>query len=205
MSQIAIVGAGGHARECLEAARAMGSDVACLFDDDPGLWGERILGVEVREGGLDAVSGLEAGTALVIGVGDNAARRRIAERLAGRVFATLVHPFTWVSPSAELGDGAVVFAGAVVQAQARIGRHAIVNTGATLSHDVEVGDYAHAAVGAHLAGSVRAGEGALIGAGAAARPGAVIGDWAVVGAGSAVIRDVPAGAVAHGDGAARPR
>ncbi|PJK27565.1 acetyltransferase [Minwuia thermotolerans] len=205
MHQIAIIGAGGHARECLETARAMGLEVVCLFDDDRMLWDTEVLGAPVRTGGLDAVSDLDRNTALVIGVGDNARRRDIAGRFEGRSFATLVHPFAWVSPSAELAEGAVVHPGAVVQAEARIGRHAILNTSASASHGVVIGDFAHIAVGARLAGIVTVGQGALVGAGVAARPGARIGDWATVGAGAAVIGDVADGVTAYGEGRARPR
>lgn len=205
MHQIAIIGAGGHAKECLETARAMGLDVVCLFDDDRNRWGTDILGVEVRQGGLAAVEALDRNTALIIGIGDNAVRREVDARYGHRPFATLVHPFSWVSPSAELWPGAVVFAGAVVQADARLGRHSILNTGASVSHDVSVDDFAHVAVGARLAGGVSVGEGALIGAGVVARPGANVGEWATVGAGAAVIGDIAAGTVAYGEGVARPR
>ncbi|WP_416900129.1 MAG: acetyltransferase [Minwuia sp.] len=202
---IAIVGSGSHARECIEAARAAGLGVDCLIDEDEARWGEERLGVEVARGGLDAVTGLDSATGLILAIGDNARRKAAAEKLAGARFARLVHPFSWISPSATIGEGAMIFAGCVVQTEARLGRHVILNTGATVSHDGEVGDFCHVAVGANLAGNVHVGEGGFLGAGVVARPGARIGAWATVGAGSSVIRDVPGGTTAFGDANARPR
>ncbi|WP_417516768.1 acetyltransferase [Minwuia sp.] len=205
MGQIAIIGTGGHGRECIEAARAGGIDVVCLIDENASLWGSRVLDVEVARDGLNAISRLSGDVDLLVAVGDNAARKRIVADLTGRSFATLIHPFSWISPTARIGEGAMIFAGCVVQNGAQVGRHGILNTGATLSHDCATGDFSHVAVGARLAGNVTIGAGALIGAGVAARPGASVGDWATVGAGAVVIDDVPAGATAFGQGRAVPR
>ena len=205
MERIAVIGAGGHARETIDAARAAGLDVIAVIDENEALWGREVSGVSVLSGGLSAIEGLEPETGVVVAIGDNPARRRIAAACAGRRFTTVIHPFSWISPGAKIGEGAMIFAGCVVQTGASIGAHVILNTGATVSHDCQVGAFSHIAVGAHLAGNVTVGEGVLIGAGVTARPGARIGDGATVGAGASVIADVPAGATAFGAGNARPR
>lgn len=205
MRPLAIIGTGGHARECIEAARAAGREVGCLLDEDPTQWGTMVHDVRVAEGGLSAIAALSKDVELLIAVGDNQARARIASQLSGLTFATLVHPFSWVSPTARISDGAMIFAGCVIQSGATVGQHGILNTSASLSHDCAMGDFSHVAVGAHLAGNVTVGEGALIGAGVAARPGVSIGSWATVGAGSAVVADVPDGKVVYGNANARPQ
>ena len=205
MSRIAIIGTGGHARECLEAARAAGREIACFLDEDESRWGETLLDVSVASGGLEAIRALDSGDELLIAVGDNRARARIASELAGARVATLVHPFSSVSGSAEISAGAMIFAGCVIQTACRVGRHAILNTSASLSHDCSIGDFSHVAVGSHLAGNVSVGEGALIGAGVSARPGVSVGDWAVVGAGSAIVSDIPGNVTAYGEAHARSR
>jgi len=205
MRKLAVIGSGGHARETIEAAQAAGFAIQCLLDDAKANWGRDVLGLPVLPGGLAAVSDLGEDVELVVAIGDNRARARIAGALKGRRFATIIHPFSWISPTARIGVGAMIFAGVVVQTEAIVGDHAILNTGATISHDVVADDCCHVAVGAHMAGNVHVGEGAKIGAGAAARPGARIGNWATVGAGAVVIQDIPDGMTAFGGGVARIR
>jgi len=198
-----IVGTGGHARECIEAAQAAGRRIKGLLDQDSVAWGKTLLGVPVLSG--DPTEHKAADTEWLIAVGDNGARARLAAALDGCAFATLVHPFSWVSPSAVTGDGCMIFAGTVLQTGVRLGRHVIINTGATVSHDCQVGDCSHIAVGAHLAGNVGIGARVLFSAGAVARPGATVGDGATIGAGAVVIQDIAAGVTAVGDGVAKPR
>lgn len=116
----------------------------------------------------------------IIAVGDNADRKREAERLKHMRFVAAAHLRAVISTSATYGEGTVIMAGAVVQAGARIGKHCIVNTGATVDHDCWLADFVHVAPGAHLCGGVTVGEGALIGVGVGIEPGVTIPAWAVV-------------------------
>lgn len=184
--RLVLIGAGGHAKVVLAAAKAAGFAVEALYDDDPSRWGGEVLGAPVR----GPVSSLEEGTPAVLAIGSNEARKRLAARHRFE-WQTVVHPMAWIHESVALGPGTVVFAGAVVQPEAKLGAHVIVNTGATVDHDCEIGDYAHLAPGTHLAGNVAVGEGAFLGVGAAAIPGISIGAWTRVGAGGVVVKDLP--------------
>jgi len=195
-----VVGAGGHAKAVLEAmAAAGGFRVVGLVDPAPAA--PSLLGVPVL-GGDEALEGLLADgvTDAVVALGANCVRERVGDRLRALGFRlpAVVHPAALVSPSARLGDGAVIMARAVVGTLAEVGELAIVNTGAIVEHDNRIGRAAHVAPGASLAGAVTVGDRALLGAGSAARPGVRIGADAVVGAASAVVADVPDGAVVGG-------
>ena len=184
-----IIGAGGHAKVVLSTVLEVGLSVDGLFDDDPQKQGVDILGVPVIGTVSDAKrKGPARG---VLAIGDNRTRYRLAQKLLGWKWLPVVHPKAYVHPSASLGPGTVVFAGAVIQPDTRIGAHAIINTGATVDHDCLVGDFVHIAPGAHLAGNVTISEGALIGMGAVVLPGIKVGAWAVVGAGAVVVEDLP--------------
>ena len=128
------------------------------------------------------------------------ARRAIYERLTalGFRFATVVDPLALLAGPVEIGEGAQVLAGAVVQPGARLGVNCIVNTRASIDHDCVIGAHAHIAPGATLSGGVRVGEGAHVGTGASVIHNVHIGAGAVVGAGAAVIADVPNGTTAVG-------
>ena len=186
---VAVIGAGGHGK-VVATLQAAGFHVSGVYDDDPGKWGQKVLGVPVV--GPTELLAEGATYAAVIGIGDNRARSEMAKRLGGTCnWVTVVHPQAYVHPSVRLGRGTVVFAGAVIQPEAVLGEHCIVNTGATIDHDCVVGSFSHIAPGAHLAGGVRVGVGALIGVGSAIVPGVSVGDCSVVGAGAVVVRDVP--------------
>jgi sugar O-acyltransferase (sialic acid O-acetyltransferase NeuD family) len=196
-----ILGAGGHAKVALEAWRSAGQDVIALHDDRPDLLGGHVLGVLIAGTVEEAIATEDA---LHIAIGDNGARARVAAQVEGDRFPIVVHARALVSPSAEIGPGVLVCAGAVVQAEG-IGRHTIVNTQALVEHDVEIGEFSHVAPGVRLGGAVRIGEGAFVGIGAVVLPGIRIGVNAVVGAGAVVIRDVPDSVVVVGNPARRIR
>jgi sugar O-acyltransferase (sialic acid O-acetyltransferase NeuD family) len=186
--KLSVLGAGGHARVIAGTAMACGHDVVAFIDDDPARWTTQWSGVPVT-GPMEAVLRQGCGPA-IIGIGENEARRRLAERFSFVPWQSLIHPTSWVQSSAEIGVGTALVAGVVVQPNARIGNHVIINTAASVDHDCVVGDYVHLAPGAHLAGWVKVGTGAFLGIGSVAIDRVTIGEWAVVGAGAVVTRDV---------------
>lgn len=199
------LGAGGHARVVLEALVACGGrEVVGLLDPRRELWGSEVLGVPVLGDDSELGRQYDQGVAHAFiglgGVGDNGPRRRLYElaRAHGFDVVPVVHPRAAVSPSARVGDGSVVLAGAVVGTEALVGPNAIVNTGAIVEHDCRVAAHAHVATGARLASGVEVGEAAHVGAGATVIQGLRIGERAVVGAGAVVTRDVEPEAVVAG-------
>lgn len=199
-SRVLIVGAGGHARVCLEALEDSGYEVVGAVSHD----GLAIEGLDVPMLGREAdliqlVSTMRVGQVFVA-IGDNDVRHRIDNDCVARglVVAVAVSSHAMVSRRAELRAGAAMLPGAVVNAASVIGRGAIVNTKASVDHDCVIGDFAHIAPGVSICGGVRVGAGALVGVGASVAPGVTIGDGAVIGAGAAVVRDVPAWVTAVG-------
>lgn len=202
--KVVIVGAGGHGAvvaDILLRMREAGDriEIVALVDDDPAFTGRRILSIRVVPGGLAALTTIEH-DAVIVAVGNNAARRDISDRLrrSGRMLAIARHPASVVAPDVDIGPGTVVCAGVVVNTSTRIGWCAILNTHSSVDHHNDVGDYAHIAPGAHLAGHVSIGDEALIGMGSVVLSGRRIGRRATVGAGSVVTRDLPAGVLALG-------
>jgi len=197
---VVVIGAGGHAKVVVETIRATGKfDVIGLVDRNP----RQCHAIDAPMLGNDDILEKLRGSGIagaVIALGDNSLRQRMGGRLIALNFflPAIVHPSAFVSPSAQIGAGAVVMARAVIGTQTQIGELAIVNTGAVIDHDNKVGAAAHVAPGCALAGNVKIGARVLIGIGSAVRPGIVIGDDAIVGAGSAVVSDVTAGTTVVG-------
>jgi sugar O-acyltransferase (sialic acid O-acetyltransferase NeuD family) len=194
--RLVVIGAGGHAKMLIEAARATWDDIV-VVDDDPTLTGSHIVGCRIV-GGCDWIGGQDCST--IVAVGSNPIRGRLLDKLSdeGSRIITIVHPMAFVSPSAELGVGVFVGAGAMVGADARLSRGTIINTAASVDHDCVIGDCAHIGPGAHLCGNVTIGARTLVGVGASAVPGVKVGDDCRIGAGAAVIGDVTNGATVVG-------
>ena len=185
-SNILIYGAGGHGQVVAEAAAAAGFTVLGFIDDQakPGdTTGLPLFNVDDPR---------IAEVPVILGIGDNMARRRLMEDLkaSGREIATVVHPSAYVAESAVLSEGAFVGANAVVNSSAYVGLGAIVNDGAILEHHCRLGDYAHLAPGAVTGGEITIGDYALVGLGSRLISGVRIGDHATVGIGAVVLQDV---------------
>ncbi|MFH1143678.1 MAG: acetyltransferase [Candidatus Eisenbacteria bacterium] len=208
MSDVIVVGGGGHARVMVAIAlrdggRALiGRTDAPARDEDRPLIGYTDLRDRGSLQGLpylgnDEILDRRAGPCeLLLGVGltQNAhARWRLYRRHAdaGRAFAGLVSTRSSVARDVHLGAGAVVFDLAAVNPGAILGEACIVNTGAIVEHDCRLGDNVHISVNATLCGEVTVGDHCLIGAGATVVPGVRIAGGSIIGAGAVVTADIP--------------
>ena len=201
--KVVLIGAGSHAKVVADAIKASGKD-QILGVVDPG--------VKPGEGWWSGIQGLPDVDSsefaryeckrFVICVGDNVKRSRIVDRILERFsdaeFPVVIHPFTSVAPSATLGQGTVLFAGAVVCADAQLGEFCIVNTRATVEHETVVGDFVHVIAGVVMGGKVRIGDFSAIALGAILFRGISIGSHTVIGAGSVVTGNIPDGVIAFG-------
>jgi sugar O-acyltransferase (sialic acid O-acetyltransferase NeuD family) len=181
---LVLFGASGHAKVVIDIVEREGRHrIVHLVDDNAALHGK-------TDAFLAAATGKRA--RVLVSIGDNAVRARIAARLraAGFELARAVHPGAQVGRGAKIGAGTVVMAGAVVNPDAAIGENVIINSGATVDHDCVIGDGAHIAPGVRLCGGVRVGAGTLVGAGSVAIPGIRIGANVVVRAGSVLTQDL---------------
>ncbi len=200
MSGLLIIGAGGHGKVAAETAEAMDAWEKIAFLDDR----FKALADSLRwpvSGPFADTEALQPEYAdAVVAVGDADIRLKLLEQLSNRKFRlpSLIHPTAWVSPSACLGEGCVVFAQVAVNADAHIGRGAIINTSATVDHDCVIGDGVHICPGAHLAGEVHIGHASWIGIGASVIQHVRIGADVTVGAGAVVIHDIEDGVTVVG-------
>jgi sugar O-acyltransferase (sialic acid O-acetyltransferase NeuD family) len=190
---LSIIGSGGHAKVIIEAAELSGYKIDCLYDDDINKKNNVILGYSVN--GL--ISEIE-NVNLIIAIGDNKSRKRIALKVNKAKWATIIHPTAIISKNVIIGEGTVIMAGVVIQPGVKIGKHCIVNTGSCIDHDCIIEDFAHIAPKCGLAGAVSICEGAFIGIGSSIVPNKAIGKWSVVGAGSVIIKDIPGYSTSYG-------
>mgnify|MGYP000817827046 FL=1 len=117
-----LYGASGHAKVIIDILRANHEPVEALFDDNEKLC--QLLNYPVLRSG-------EVRGPLIISIGNNYIRKRIAEGLK-LIFGKAFHPSAIISKEAKIDVGTVVMQGAIIQSDVRIGKHCIINTGASV-------------------------------------------------------------------------
>ncbi|MBT8574544.1 acetyltransferase [Polynucleobacter paneuropaeus] len=192
MKKLAIYGAGGHGRVVADTARLLGWQEIVFYDEAwPQHQKNSIWSVVGNYENL--LAHLDRYEGVIVAFGNCVARLEKTRELArlGAPIISLVHPQAFVSPNSILGQGSVVFAGAVINIEAKVGEASIINTGATVDHDCIIGPGVHICPGANLSGGVEVGESSWIGVGSCVRHSIKIGANVTVGAGAVIVKDVP--------------
>jgi sugar O-acyltransferase (sialic acid O-acetyltransferase NeuD family) len=195
---ILLLGAGGHARACIDVIEQEGRFVIAGLVGLAHEVGSLILGYPVLGTDDDLPALLSDVPHALVTIGQiKTARHRIdafflLERI-GCHFPVIVSANAYVSPHAMLGAGTIVMHGAIVNAGAVVGRNCIINSRALVEHDVSIADHCHLATGAVVNGDARIGAGTFVGSGASVRQGACVGEHSVIGMGQRVLADCLAG------------
>jgi sugar O-acyltransferase (sialic acid O-acetyltransferase NeuD family) len=113
--------------------------------------------------------------------------------------ATLIDPSTFVSRTARIGAGCVVYPNCFIGLNAVLGERCFVLSGSIINHDVRLADDVVVCSGVSLAGGVRVESACYLGQACTVRQNLQIGRGTLVGMGSVVVKDVPAGVVVAGN------
>jgi len=113
-------------------------------------------------------------------------------------FSPAIHRTAILQTGADIADGVVVDAGAIIGPWARIDRHTILSRGASVGHDCKVGKYCNLGPAAVLCGHTQVGDDVLVGANATILPDVHVGSSVVVAAGAVVTKNVPDGVMVAG-------
>jgi sugar O-acyltransferase (sialic acid O-acetyltransferase NeuD family) len=173
------VGAGGYGRLALDILIAGGFEawVIGFYDDAHAVLPDKVRGIPVLGdiGMLKSMLSVEA-VHVVVAITDNAVRLRVANsiRALGARFFTAVHPAAYVSAEADVGDGSVLAAGAVVGPDATVGSHCYVGPRAVIDRDAVVGAGVWVSAGAVVGPGARVGVRAVLGQNSSVGRGAVV-------------------------------
>jgi len=205
---LVLVGAGGFGRESLDVVEAINLagklryHVLGIADDAPSDLNLRRLHERGYQhlGAIADVIDARPTTTFVLGIGDPADRRRLADRFesAGWHPATLLHPSAGLGSLAEIGPGSIVCAGVQVSTNVRLGRYVHLNPNATVGHDAELADFVSVNPGVIVSGEVVIETGVLVGSGSVILQRLRVGQDSTIGASSCVTRDVPRRVVVKG-------
>lgn len=191
---IILIGAGGHARSCIDVIEQHGQyRIAGLVGMREELQTQH-LGYTVIATDADLPQLATEYECALIAIGQVHSpekRIRLYQRAVELGFSTpsIVSPGARVGTHASIGEGTIVMHGAIINAGAGVGRNCIINSAALVEHDAIVGDHCHISTGAIVNGSVTIGMGSFVGSGCVIKDGVKIGRNCVIGLGLCVRRD----------------
>lgn len=189
--EIILIGAGGHARSCIDVIEQNGKYRIAGLVGLPEQKFTQQLGYEViaTDDELNELAKSYQYALITVGQVKTPKHRMRLYQMSlkcGFKMPSILSPTAYVSQNATIGEGTIVMHGAIINAGAQVGINCIVNTRAVIEHDTSVGDHCHISTGAILNGGVSVGAGCFIGSGCVMKEGLSLGEDCVVGMGLSV-------------------
>ena len=193
MNSILLIGAGGHARSCIDVIEKEGGFCVAGLIGKKSEFGTKVFGYDVVGEDCDIAQLRGEYSYALVCIGQirnsepriNAFNKLIEHQY---VLPNIVSPLAYVSPYATIGRGTIVMHGAIVNSGSIIGDNCILNSRCLIEHDTEIKEHCHISTGAILNGNTHVGEGSFIGSGAVIENGVHIDKGAVIPAASFVPR-----------------
>ena len=187
MNQIAIIGAGGHARDITATLRSI-KNRECTIE----YYAEKAY-MHAKTSAFQAlpIDSLGESKDVYVAIGDGFLRHRLISLVSSNNnFPVLIHPQTVIGPDCSFGKGVQIQQFSTITANVCIGQFTQVNIQVGISHDCKIGEYVTLSPRVSLSGGVRLGDFVSLGTGAIVLPKVSICDNAVIGAGAVVTKDI---------------
>jgi len=197
MTEIIIIGAGGHGAELDEyiqySNRLKGVDeynVIGFLDDNPDKYANYSLSAPLLGGVRDHT--VRHDCAYLMGIANLKYRKRFVEQYLelGAVFVSLIHPSAYISPSSTIGKGVVIAPMANIGPNVKIGDFTLVNSRCSLGHDTHLGKYNFICPNVCFSGFTTIGDENLFGINSATIPGIKVGNNNKIAAGMVLDKNV---------------
>lgn len=193
MNDINIMGAGLYAVPMIELAIACGYNPVAIYDKDSSKIGQSILNVPIIGVDKDILHSEIRGMFFAIAIGNNQVRVSLFDELKkrGAVVPRLIHPTSYISPSATIGEGVYIQPHAIIWSLVDIRESVIISPSTVICHHTSIGKGCMIANLVAIGSDIRVGDGVFVGMGSTIMTGIKkIGNNAIIGAGAVVIKDV---------------
>ena len=196
MTDIIIIGAGGHGAELDEYIRynnKAGNNnlhVIGFLDDNPLNYEAYKLSAPLLGGVRDHQ--IRKDCAYLIGIANLKYRKFFVDKFLseGAKFVSFVHHNAYVSESAKLGQGVIICPNANIGPNVSIGDFSLINSRCSLGHDTKVGKFNFISPNVCFSGFTEVGDENLFGINSATIPGIKIGNKNKIAAGMVLDRNI---------------
>lgn len=176
MTDLILIGGGGHAKSCIDVIEQEKKFRIAGIVDLKNRFGHEILGYKIQACDDDIADLVKSYHFFHIAIGQLETpepRIRLYNLLKGlgAQLPSIVSPRAYVARGASIDEGSIIMHNAVINTEARIGRNCIVNSCSLIEHDAIIEDHCHIATGAIVNGNSRIGENSFVGSGAVIRQG----------------------------------
>ena len=193
MNTLIIIGAGGHAKQCIEIAELRGYKIVVYDDVKKG----KILDYEIYND-MDYIDKnikkLDK-CKFFIAIGDNFIRKNLYEKYKNRRFINLIHPNSFVSRQCLFGVGNYVGSGVSLLQETEICNFNIFNDNCSVAHDCAIKNYNHISIGAVMTGNCTLGSYNFLCANSCMIPKTSMIDNNILGAGSTLLNNISSDSV----------
>lgn len=195
MIDLIVIGAGGHAKACIDVIESTGLYNIVGLIDSCSMLNKKILGYEVIGTDDDIPKLSKKCKNFLIGIGHIKSpdiRIGISNKLLklGVNLPTVISRYATVSKYAKIGRGSIIMHNSVINSCAKVGDFSIVNTNAVIEHDCNLGDFTHMSVSSTVCGSVSIGHRCFLGGNSIIKNNVTIGSDVIIGAASYVNKDI---------------
>lgn len=198
MSKILLIGAGGHAKSCIDVIEKVeGYEIGGLVDNNLPR-GSDLLGYPILGSDKDLKNLRKKFELALIAIGQlksSDSRTNLFNIVKNFDYKTpsIISPYSYVSEHSDISEGTILMHGVIVNAGVSIGTNCIVNSKCLIEHDSKIGDDCHLSTGSILNGGVSVGEGSFIGSGSVVKQNIDIGKKCIIGAGLFVTKNLEEG------------
>jgi sugar O-acyltransferase (sialic acid O-acetyltransferase NeuD family) len=112
---------------------------------------------------------------------------------------SFVHVTCFVSRSATIGAGSVLYPMCNIDKEVKIGNAVLLNNSVVISHNSSIGNSCYLSPGVVLSGNVTIGENTFLGTGVVVSNGITIGKNVVIGIGTVITKNIPDNAFVIGN------
>lgn len=195
MSEIILIGNGGHSRACIDVIELSGDfKIAGLVGDGESNETKK-LGYSVvgNDDDLKMLRQRYSNVLIAVGQIKSPAIRVKLYTLLNKYnynLPVIISPRAYVSKHASIGKGTIIMHDAIVSANAKVGSNCIINNKALIEHDATVGDHCHISTGAIVNGKVNIGRESFLGSGVVVRQSLFVGNNCVISAGIYLNNDI---------------
>lgn len=148
MKDIILIGAGGHAKSCIDIIE-QGNEYSIngLIDLKENI-GSLVLGYKIIDCDENLLNYVQPDMYFLITIGQiKSSERREALfnflKNACANLATIISPYAYVSKHAKIDEGTIIMHGAIINANASVGKNCIINSKALVEHDAIIEDNCH--------------------------------------------------------------